>query len=270
MSCVRRANWFHSYFASDITNRIFHEQERIVPWEYIGINVVIGSLASIADGLLMVYLLRKSPFKVAHAGHLGGLAMILAVVVYWIIGTASKGTQIWNLVVQNSNITDLESDGDQNANKIIRKSLQIFQDLDTVASGMLFLFAIGFAILASRYLNHKSKTKTLRNRLAFAVAILAAAFLVRNVVKFTFALIYSQLGKVAFLGVQLVYMAIYGLLSVIIFACIIACATIQGDEGASTTTRYGQVTETASSEPEDMSYHHQAKSMTQSYDPYRY
>jgi hypothetical protein len=218
----------------------------------------------------MVYLLRKSPLKVAHAGHFGGLAMILAAVVYWIIGTASKGTQIWNLVVQNSGNTDSASKGDKTTNNIIKKSLQIFQDLDTVASGMLFLFAIGFAILASRYLNHKSKTKTLRKRLTFAVAVLAAAFLVRNAVKFTFALIYSQFSKFASLSIQLVYMAIYGLLSVIIFACIIASAAIQGDEATAAPARNGQVVQTANSEPEGILYYHQAKSMTQSYNPYRY
>ena len=268
----------HSFFASDIANRIFHELECKEPWEYIGVNVVIGSLASIADGLLMVYLLNKSPVDVAHGGHFAVLAMVLAIVVYFIIGTASKGTQIWNLVVQNSVDIGSDSAGNGNTPAIITKSLHIFQYLDTVASGMLLLFAIGFALLAGRFLKHLSKTKTMRKRLSLAVAVLASAFLVRNSVKFAFALIYSQLNEIASLGIQLTYMAIYGLLSVVIFACIISIAAIQGKKDTATTSRYGQVAQTTISEPEDVSYRHQAKSgvmmdaypTKQGYESYRY
>jgi hypothetical protein len=254
----------HSYFASDITNRIFHELERIEPWEYIGINVVIGSLASIADGLLMVYLLNRSPVSLEHAGRVGTLAMILAIVVYWIIGTASKGTQIWNLVIQNS---PPDSSDDGTTPSILTKSQTIFQDLDTVASGMQLLFAIGFAILARRYLNHLSQTGALRKRLSFAVSVLAIAFLVRNAVKFAFALVYSQLNKTAWLGTQLVYMAIYGPLSVVIFASIVAIAAMRGKEKESTASRVTtstsyqkvpqQATASVSEIPDDRSYQSQ-------------
>lgn len=247
-SCVRRADWIHSYFASDMTNRVYHELERKVPTEYIGINVVIGSLASIADGLLMVYLLNNSPIDVAHAGPFGALAMVPEIVVFFITGAASRGTQIWNLLVQNSVNTGSDSDGDGKTDGIITKSLRIFNYLDTVASGMLILFAICFAIIAGRFLNHLSKTKTLRKRLSSAVAVLTAALLVRNSVKFAFALIYSQLNKIATLGIQLAYMAIYGPLSVVIFACIISIAVIQG-KGTGTTSGYGQVAQMAISAP---------------------
>ena len=214
----------------------------------------------------MVYLLNRSPVSVQHAGRIGALAMILAIVVYWVIGTASKGTQIWNLVVQNS-APDANSSGGNNTSSILTKSQAIFQDLDTVASSMQLLFAIGFAILSRRYLKHLSQNAELRKRLSFAVSILAIAFLVRNAVKFAFALVYSQLNKIASLGIQLAYMAIYGPLSVLIFACIVSIAAMRGKEKDGTTstitpsTSYHKVpqqtTASLSEPPEDRSHQYQ-------------
>lgn len=256
-----------SFFLSDITNRVFHELQRTEPWEYIGVNVVIGSLASIADGLLMVYLLNKSPVDVMHAGWVAAIAMVLAIVVYWIIGTASKGTQIWNLVVQNS-APDPSGDDGSGTSPIITKSLAIFQDLDTVASGMQLLFAIGFALLARRYLNHLSQVEKLRKRLTFAVSVLALAFLARNAVKFAFTLVYSQLGnKIPPLAIQLVFMAFYGPLSVAIWACIISIAHMRGKESSrsgstaftttTTTPMYHKVAQMSVTEAENREYPYQ-------------
>lgn len=254
---------------SDIANRVFHELQRMEPWEYIGVNIVIGSLASIADGLLMVYLLNKSPVDVTHGGWLSLIAMVLAVVVYWIIGTASKGTQIWNLVVQNSAPDPQADSGSDDTSPIITKSLVIFQDLDTVASGMQLLFAIGFALLARRYLSHLSQVEKRRKRLTFAVSVLALAFLSRNAVKFAFTLVYSQLGKIAPLAIQLVFMAVYGPLSATIWACIISIAHMRGKESnsrssspisantTSTTPVYHKVAQMSVGEAENREYPYQ-------------
>ena len=240
--------------------------------EYIAINIPLGSLASIADGLLMVYLLKHSPVDVAHAGRFVLIALKIAIAIYFIIATVSKGTEIWNLLDQN--VLDTGS----NSSDPTTLSITIFQDLGTVATGMLLLFAISFAVLAGRYLHHLAKNQMLRKRVSFAVAALAAAFLVRNLVNFVFALYYSQYNHVAALGVQLIYMAFYGILSVIIFGCIVLIAASQEKQGPVINPRYGQVEQTAASEQDTGFSPYQTKSgatvdafpTTQGYETYRY
>jgi hypothetical protein len=221
---IARTDRIHSFFAIDIDNRVFHELERKNPMENAGIDIPLGSLASIAYRLLMLYFMKHSPMDVAYAGAFAGLAIFLAVLIYSIISAASKGTQICNIMTQNA--ADAGSNSDGNSNDPLIKST-VFKDLDTAARGMLLLFGIDFALLSISFLHHLSKSQRSRKRIFFAVATLAAPFPVQNVVKFVFILIYAQYNGIAALGIQLIYIAFYGLLPVTISACIISIAAFK-------------------------------------------
>jgi hypothetical protein len=245
--------------------------------EYIGIDIAMGSLASLADGFLLIYLKNTSPVHVKHTGFFGNIAMLVAIVLYFLISSATKGTQIWSLMVQiGAGIGNGDSDS---SDDYTAESLQIYQDVDTAASGMLLLFSIGFALLSINFLSHLSKTHPLRKRLSWAVTILAASFLVRNIVIFVFTLIYAQYGQVASLIIQLIYMAFYGLLSVVVYACIVSIAAAQEKEDPWVDEpRYGQVAQTVVNE-EGVNWQQERllpKVMTDlylkldSYDPLRY
>ena len=235
-----------SFFILDIANRVFHELQPTVTSGYIAIDIPLRSMASIADGVLMVYLFTHSPVDVKDAGFWPKLAMIFALVIYWLIGVfASRGIQIWNLVYQ---LSPSKGNGSEN-NDWLAPSVRINQDLDAAASGMQLLFAIGFALLSVVFIRHLSRTNTLRKRLAWGVAVLAAAFLVRNIVTFVFTLLYSRFDHIASLSVQLVYMAFYGLLSVVIYICIVLIAAAQQEEQPVTEgPRYGRVQQTTTNE----------------------
>jgi hypothetical protein len=195
---------------------------------YLGIDIGIGSFSSIADGLLQGYLILHSPVEIKTASRLPKLLMILALVLYSLTSISNRGTQLWNVILQIYPSPGRGSDG------FSQTSSQIYQDLGTAACGMILLFAIGYALFAIQYFRRLSTAEGNRKRLRWGVGILAASFLVRNVVVFVFALIYPRYQHTAALGAQLVYLAFYGLLSVAIYACVVAIARAQQQEGLST------------------------------------
>lgn len=237
----------NSFFGVDVTNRILHELEYTLPSAYLGIDIAMSSMSSIADGLLLIYLSEKSPVDTKHAGLLSTLAMILAVVIYWLTSVTTKGTDIWNLITQIS-----PSSGKDNGNDSkdwMSTSLRISQDLSSTASGMLLLFAIGFALFTITFIRRLPKTHYSHSRLSSSVRALAASFVVRNAVRFAFFLTYSQYKHVASLGVQLVYMILNGILSVAIYLCIVLIAAAQdGETSLVHNPEYGKVQQTSITE----------------------
>ncbi|KAK6387913.1 hypothetical protein LTR65_008368 [Meristemomyces frigidus] len=210
----------------------------------------MGTLSSIADGLLIYCVLGKATADLKHAGLSPYLVMVFAVIIYWIASGASKGTEIWNLMVEILGSGKGSSDKrDISDHLSISKSLFISQCLESTASGMLLLFAIGFALFCASLIRRLSTTHTFHKRLCLAVGVLSVAFLIRNTVMFVFFLIYSQYHHVAPFGVQLVYMSFHGLLSVVVYVCILAIATVQeGEEPLIDETEHGQVQKTAVTE----------------------
>jgi len=147
--------------------------------------------------------------------------MILALVLYSLTSISNRGTQLWNVILQ------IYPPPGRGSNGYSDPSSQIYQDLGTAACGMILLFAIGYALFSIQYFRRLSTTEGTRKCLRWGVAILAAAFLVRNIVVFVFVLVYSQYQHIAAYGAQLVYLAFYGLLSIAIYACVVAIARAQ-------------------------------------------
>lgn len=55
------------YCILDSANRVLHELQFTTFPAYIAINIPMGCLSSLADGLLMIYLWRDSPSDIRHA-----------------------------------------------------------------------------------------------------------------------------------------------------------------------------------------------------------
>lgn len=140
-----------------------------------------------------------------RAGWLPRFVMILAVVIYSVLSFATRGTQTWSVVEQ------ISGGG--------YTTLKYWQDLGSAASGMILLYAIGWTIFAFSFVRHETQ-----RRLRWGVSVLAGSFLSRNVVVFVFVLLYSQYKLHAGYGIQLVFLAFYGLLSVVIWTCILVVA----------------------------------------------
>jgi hypothetical protein len=217
-----------SFFGIDIANRIFHELEAKFPREYIGIDVAMGSLSSLADGLLMLYLKKYSPVDTKSSGPFVNIVSLFALVFYWLSSVATRGTQIWGAVVTGNRNGNSGSSG--GLSHIMMKALTVYRNAYSAASGMHLLFAISFALASIIFVCQLSKTPTLRNPPYRAIAILAASFLVRGVFNFVVTYNYTQIHRSASLKTQLVFMAAYGLLSVVIYACIVSMAAAQRKE----------------------------------------
>ena len=244
------ANPSGSFFAVDLSNRILHELGMNLSSAYLGIDIGIGSFSSIADGLLQGYMIIHSPVDIKTASRLPRLLMILALVLYSLTSISTRGTQLWNVILQ----IYLSSAG--GSDSYSEPSSQIYQDLGTAACGMILLFAIGYALFSIQYIRRLPTTEGKRKRIRWGVGILAAAFLVRNIVVFVFVLIYSQHQHIAALSAQLVYLAFYGLLSVAIYACVVAIARAQqADESSTDRARFSPLKQTDTGERFEPAYY---------------
>jgi len=229
------------FFSMDIANRVLHELKIIVPAIYIAIDIPMGSMSYFADLVLMIYLYTDSPVDVKSKPYGTRLAMKSAIVMYFIISLFTKGSQIWNLMGQ------INSDTGKSWYHL--KSLDYYQGLGTAAFGLLLAFSIGFGLLSIGFIRLLPPTYTLRARLSWAIGIFATVFLARNIVMFTFTIIYSQLHYTASLGAQLIYMAFYGLLSVVLYVCVVWIAAVRRKEDdMADGTRYGRVQQMAVNE----------------------
>lgn len=200
----------NSYFVVDIANRVMHELELTISSGYLGIDVGIGSLSNIADGLLQTHLLVHSPVDMNTAGWLLKLVMRVALVIYSLASGGSQGSQIWSVVEQIQTKLDFTP--------------TYVKDLAATAAGMLLLFSIGWTIFAISFIRKIPLDHATRKRLQWAAAVLAASFLGRNILVFVFFLLYSQYEHTAGDGVQLAYLALYGLGSVMIWTSILMIA----------------------------------------------
>lgn len=222
-----------SFFAFDIANRVEHERQLIVSPAYIAIDIPLGTLSSIADGILQIWLLTASPVNIQEGPVLAKVAMITAIVIYWIISFVCKGTQIWALVQQiTPNFIHSLANGDKKTAEGLTLGFEIYQDLNTAASGMMLLFSIGFAIFSFNFVRRRYKGRSDKqyNRVTVAIGTLAVVFLARNAVMFTFTLVYSQFNHIAPPGIQLVYFAFYDILSVGVYICISQAVKSQPEE----------------------------------------
>ena len=138
------------------------------------------------------------------------LLMIIAAVVYILMSFAARGTQAWTVAEEIS--------GTKNARP------WYWQAIGTAASGMILLYAIGWAIFAVSYVRQLSKLHATKRRLRWGIGGLASSFLGREIVVFVFVLLFSQYAFHAGYGVQLAYLALYGVLSVVIWTCILVIA----------------------------------------------
>ena len=246
-SWIADLRYLGSFFAVDLSNRVLHELGINISSGYLGIDIGIGSFSAIADGLLQGYMILHSPVDIKTASRLPRLLMTLALVFFSLTSISGKGTQLWNVLIQIYYSTGTGSND---------PSSHIYQDLGTAASGMILLFAIGYALFSLQYVRRLSTAEGNRKRLRWGVAILAAAFLVRNIVVFVFVVIYSQYHHIAALGVQLVYLAFYGLLSVAIYACVVAIARAQqADESSTDGARFSPLKQTDTGERIEPTYY---------------
>jgi hypothetical protein len=190
---------------------VFYELEKTVSYYFLAIDIVKGSLSSLADLLLMLYLRNSPPVKKTRVKVTSFLTMSVPIYLYLFISVATKGTNIWSFLAE-------ESDGTVNGDAY--PGANVFQSLNTGSTGVELLFALGFVLLCILFIHRLPEQSTQRKRLSSAVALLAAFFLARNVVNFTFTLVYVQFSNGASLNIQLIYWACYGLLSIFTFLCI--------------------------------------------------
>lgn len=195
--------------------------------------------ASSADGLILTYLLKWSPFMTMWAGRSGLAAKLLiltVIVVYWVLGVTTWGMHAWTLyydVVPWAGGIDPERNQDA-ANSANILSLKVHQWLGSAASGMPVLGALGFtglcvAIIKKRAASSSSSPHTtttitpapLPEAMRNGTLALGAGWLLRSAVVFAFALVYDQYGHTASLGVQLLYLVLYGGLTAVVYACIV-------------------------------------------------
>jgi hypothetical protein len=192
--------------------------------------------ASSADGLILTYLLKWSPFMTMWAGRSGLAAKLLiltVIVVYWVLGVTTWGVHAATLyydVVPWAGGIDPERNQDA-ANSANILSLELYQWIGSAASGMPVLGALGFAglcvaIIKKRAASSSPHTTTitpppLPKAMRNGILALGAGWLLRSAVVFVFALVYNQYGHTAGLGVQLLYLALYGGLTAVVYACIV-------------------------------------------------
>ena len=123
-----------SFFVADLAIRVFHELQSTISYDYFGIDVGIGSLSTVADGLLQTYLIKHLPVDMKKPGWFPRFVVVLAVVVYSVLSFATRGTQTWSLVEQINGGSDA--------------IVKYWQDLGSAASDMILLYPIGWAIFA--------------------------------------------------------------------------------------------------------------------------
>ena len=104
--------------------------------------------------------------------------MIIAAVVYILMSFAARGTQAWTVAEEIS--------GTKNARP------WYWQAIGTSASGMILLYAIGWAIFAVSYVRQLSKLHATKRRLRWGIGGLASWFVGREIVVFVFVLLFSQ------------------------------------------------------------------------------
>ena len=174
--------------------------------------------------------------------------MIIAIVFFWVLAWASKGSSIWSLVVQNSRMgsgNGLFSDSHPKEEKYVKLSVNIYQDLNSAACGMLLLFSIGFALFSTTFIRRFSNERPGYKHLKWSAGVLAASYVARNAVIFIFDLLYAQFDHTAALSIQLVYMVCYSGLSVVIYTFIVVVATAVEKEGPlQNNPTYGPVEQT--------------------------
>jgi hypothetical protein len=184
-------------------------------------------LISVADGTLMLYLLMKSPVDTRGPGSAqkaASIGMVFAFAMYWLISFASKGANIWNVVTQfipNNQSGTCKTAGCKDTYHYIHLSLHIEQCLESAATGMLLLFSLDYALFAIGYIRQLPETDLLRKRLSWSISALAVAFVARNTVEFVITLYYSPLDHSALPPIQLLYLAIYGVLSVLMYISVV-------------------------------------------------
>jgi hypothetical protein len=230
-----------SFFGVDISNRVLHELQTTISSAYLGIDVGIGSLSNTADGLLQTYLLKYSPIDIKTAGWIPRTLMILALIVYAVTSIGSRGTQIWSVIAQISGSSGSIS--------------KFWQYVACAAAGTILLFAIGWSIFAISFLKQLAPEHAMRTRLQWSIAVLATAFLGRNIVVFVFYLLYSQFAQTAGHGVQLTYLALYGLLSVIIWTCILVVAGCHEEKEGNGEARFSPLATTTYEERYEQPYY---------------
>jgi len=168
-----------------------------------------------------------------RSGLAAKLLILTVIVVYWVLGITTWGVHAWTLyydVVPWAGGTDPEryQDAPNSANIL---SLKLYQWIGCAASGMPVLSALGFAGLCVAIIKKRAASphttvttitppplpKAMRN----GTLALGAGWLLRSALVFVFALVYDQFGHTASLGVQLLYLALYGGLTAVVYACIV-------------------------------------------------
>ena len=238
-----------SYFGLDVANRIFHELELIVPAMYIAIDIPMEKLVSLSEILLLIALLyylspalqenvtigKRAAFAV------GDVCIVILVVLLNVVGGV---LYIYNFVMHNMSPPDPDEleDGDNTITKFVGS----VPWLNATLYGLYLLGSISFAVQTMRARQELDRTESSCKTLRINIPLLAISFSTRSLVRLVFFLVFELHGRWATYYEQLIHMAFYGPLSVIVYASFVRIAAV--DEYGIAKAAYSPVEEVVGQE----------------------
>jgi hypothetical protein len=239
-----------SYFCLDVANRIFHELELKYSSYYVAIDIPMSKLASLGELLLLFgLLLHLAPTLQDNVNlglrstfvNVGDICIVILVVLFNLVG---GGLYIYNFVAYN--LGPPASGGFGSGDNTLTKFLGSYPWVNATLYALYLLGTISFAVHSLLVIRALQRADTFCKALRVNIPLLATCFFVRGLVSFVFVMIFGLHSRWANYTEQLIHMAFYGPLSVIIYASIIRIAAV--DEYGAATATYAPVEQVVNKE----------------------
>lgn len=222
-----------------MANRVFHELELELSSYYVAIDIPTSKLASLGELLLLfALLLHLSPALESNASldlrstwvRWADICIVVLVVLFNLVGGF---LYIYNFVAYN--LGPPSPGGFGSGDNTLTKFLGSYPWVNVTLYAFYLLGAISFAIHSLVVIRALQRADTFCKALRVNIPLLAASFFSRSLVSFIFVVVFGLSGRWANFPEQLIHMAFYGPLTVIIYVSIIGIAAVERD-GAATAT----------------------------------
>lgn len=223
----------------DVVNRVFHELELEFSSYYVAIDIPTSKLASLGE-LLLLFALLLHLFPVLESNvnidlrsswvKWGEICIVILVVLLNLVG----GFQyIYNFVAYN--LGPPQPGGFSSGDNTLTKVLGSYPWVNTALYAVYLLGAISFAIHSLLVIRAFHRADTFCKALCVNIPLLAATFFTRSLVSLVFVMVFGLSGRWATFTQQLIHMAFYGPLTVIIYASIVRIAAVEDSEAVTVT-----------------------------------